>query len=210
MKSNSVLFTKEKSIIKYNGSNDSIDWKVDFDKHISGISRVDDYVFVTKMNIWGTRSNSTSLIDFKSGKKLWDLKEIFHSIHIIKDVLIFKNSTNKFTAIDINSGIEKFSLKSPFRWSTTKTFLLNGKFYLFSSKTIYLLNIDNGKLTESKLPERLNAKELISGFILDEFQININNIPSSDSGHMIMGDTAGADIGVGDAGGGDAGGGGGE
>jgi len=43
------------------------------------------------------------------------------------------------------------------------------------------------------------------GFILDEFQININNIPSSDSGHMIMGDA-----GVGDAGGGDAGGGGGE
>ena len=70
--------------------------------------------------------------------------------------------------------------------------------------------MDNGKLTESKLPERLNAKELVSGFILDEFQININNIPSSDSGHMIMGDTAGADIGVGDAGGGDAGGSGGE
>ena len=66
--------------------------------------------------------------------------------------------------------------------------------------------MDNGKLTESKLPERLNAKELVSGFILDEFQININNIPSSDSCHLIMGDTAGADIGVGDAGGGDAGG----
>ena len=212
MKSNSVLFTKEKSITKYNGSNNSIDWKVDFDKHITGISRVDDYVFVTKMNNWGT-SNSTSLIDFKSGKKLWNLKEIFHSIHIIKDVLIFKNSTNKFTAIDINSGIEKFSLKSPFRWSTTKTFLLNGKFYLFSSKTIYLLNIDNGKLTESKFPDRLNAKDLTVGFVLDEFQININNIPSSDSGHMIMGDAAGADIGggdAGDAGGGDAGGGGGE
>ena len=212
MKSNSVLFTKEKSIIKYNGSNDSIDWKVDFDKHISGISRVDDYVFVTKMNIWGS-SNSTSLIDFKSGKKLWDLKEIFHSIHIIKDVLIFKNSVNKFTAIDINSGLEKFSLKSPFTWSTPKTFLLNGKFYLFSSKTIYLLNIDNGKLTESKFPDRLNAKDLTVGFVLDEFQININNIPSSDSGHMIMGDAAGADIGggdAGDAGGGDAGGGGGE
>ena len=47
MKSNSVLFTKEKSITKYNGSNNSIDWKVDFDKHITGISRVDDYVFVT-------------------------------------------------------------------------------------------------------------------------------------------------------------------
>ena len=190
MKSNSVLFTKEKSIIKYNGSNDSIDWKVDFDKHISGISRVDDYVFVTKKNNWGV-INSTSLIDFKSGKKLWDLKEIFHSIHIIKDVLIFKNSTNKFTAIDINSGIEKFSLKSPFRWSTTKTFLLNGKFYLFSSKTIYLLNIDNGKLTESKLPDRLNAKDLTLGFILDEFQININNLPSSDSGHVFMGEAEG-------------------
>jgi hypothetical protein len=212
MKSNSVLFTKEKSIIKYNGSNDSIDWKVDFDKHISGISRVDDYVFVTKKNNWGV-INSTSLIDFKSGKKLWDLKEIFHSIHIIKDVLIFKNSKNKFSAIDINSGIEKFSLKSPFRWSTPKTFLLNGKFYIFSSKTIYLLNIDNGKLTESKFPDRLNAKDLTVGFVLDEFQININNIPSSDSGHMIMGDSAGADIGGGDAGGGgggDAGGGGGE
>ena len=204
MKSNSVLFTKEKSIIKYNGSNDSIDWKVDFDKHISGISRVDDYVFVTKRNNWGV-SNSTSLIDFKSGKKLWDLKEIFHSIHIIKDVLIFKNSVNKFTAIDINSGLEKFSLKSPFTWSTPKTFLLNGKFYIFSYKTVYLLNIDNGKLTESKFPDRLNAKDLTVGFVLDEFQININNIPSSDSGHMIMGDTAGADIGVGDAGGGGGG-----
>ena len=204
MKSNSVLFTKEKSITKYNGSNNSIDWKVDFDKHITGISRVDDYVFVTTRNNWGT-SISTSLIDFKSGKKTWDLKEIFYSIHIIKNVLIFKNKTNKLTAIDINSGTEKFSLKSPFRWSTTKTFLLNGKFYLFSSKTIYLLNLDNGKLTESKLPDRLNAKDLIVGFILDEFQININNIPSSDSGHMIMGD----DAGFGDAGGGDAGGGGG-
>ena len=203
-----VLFTKEKSIIKYNGSNDSIDWRVDFDKHISGISRVDNYVFVTKKN-WGI-SNSTSLIDFKSGKNLWDIKKIFYSIHIIKNVLIFKNRTNKFTAIDINSGIEKFSLKSPFRWSTTKTFLLNGKFYLFSSKTIYLLNLDNGRLTESKLPDRLNAKDLIVGFILDEFQININNIPSSDSGHMIMSDTGGGDAGVGDAGGGDAGGGGGE
>ena len=203
MKSNSVLFTKEKSITKYNGSNYSIDWKVDFDKNITGISRVDDYVFITTSNNWGT-PNSTSLIDFKSGKKTWDLKEIFYSIHIIKNVLIFKNRTNKFTAIDINSGIEKFSLKSPFRWSTTKTFLLNGKFYLFSSKTIYLLNLDNGKLTESKLPDRLNAKDLIVGFILDEFQININNIPSSDSGHMIMGD----DAGFGDAGGGDAGGGG--
>ena len=65
MKSNSVLFTKEKSIIKYNGSNDSIDWKVDFDKHIYGISRVDDYVFVTTRNNWGT-SNSTSLINFSN------------------------------------------------------------------------------------------------------------------------------------------------
>jgi len=46
------------------------------------------------------------------------------------------------------------------------------------------------------------------GFVLDEFQININNIPSSDSGHMIMGDAAGGDAGGG--GGGDAGGGGGE
>ena len=87
MKSNSVLFTKEKSIIKYNGSNDSIDWKVDFDKHISVISRVDNDVFVTKKN-WGI-SNSTSLIDFKSGKNLWDIKKIFYSIHIIKNVLIF-------------------------------------------------------------------------------------------------------------------------
>ena len=87
---------------------------------------------------------------------------------------------------------------------------MNGKFYLFSSKTIYLLNIDNGKLTESKFPDRLNAKDLTVGFILDEFQININNIPSSDSGHMIMSDTGGGDAGVGDAGGGDAGGGGGE
>jgi len=43
--------------------------------------------------------------------------------------------------------------------------------------------------------------------VLDEFQININNLPSSDSGHMIMGDSGGGDSGGGDSGGGDAGGG---
>lgn len=105
-------------------------------------------------------------------------------------MLIFKNR-GTYTAIDINNGLEKFSLKSPFKWSTPKMFLLNSEFYLFSSKRTYLLNIDNGKLTESKLPDRLNAKDLTLGFILDEFQININNLPSSDSGHVFMGEAEG-------------------
>ena len=51
MKSNSVLFTKEKSIIKYNGPNDSIDWEVDFDNNIIGISRVDDYISISQKTL---------------------------------------------------------------------------------------------------------------------------------------------------------------
>ena len=39
--------------------------------------------------------------------------------------------------------------------------------------------------------------------VLDEFQININNLPSAGGGaHVYMGDAGGADAGGGDAGGG--------
>jgi hypothetical protein len=79
--------------------------------------------------------------------------------------------------------------------------LLNGKFYLYTSKQVFLLNLENGSVSESKLPNKLNLKEI--NLVLDEFQININNLPSAGSdAHVYMGDAGVADGGGGDAGGG--------
>jgi len=110
-----------------------------------------------------------------------------------------------FNGIDIKTGTEKFKVKSPFTWTTPKIILIKNTYFIFSSKKTYHLNINNGKIMETKLPNKINPKEL--GIVLDEFQININSIPSSDAGYMYIGDAgAGGDFGGGDAGGGGDGG----
>ena len=82
-----------------------------------------------------------------------------------------------------------------------KIILIKNTYFIFSSKKTYHLNINNGKIMETKLPNKINPKEL--GIVLDEFQININSIPSSDAGYMYIGDAGvGGDFGGGDAGGG--------
>ena len=69
-----------------------------------------------------------------------------------------------------------------------------------------------GALVESKLPSKLDPKEIT--FIIDEFQMNINTLNSSDTGFFPIYDDGveGGDIGGFDAGGagGEGGGGGGE
>jgi len=85
----------------------------------------------------------------------------------------------------------------------TKAILLNNKYYIYNSKKVYTLNLTNGKLSESRLPNKIDPKEI--GLVLDEFQININNLPSAggDYGAMYVGDVGGGDAGGGDSGGGE-------
>ena len=61
--------------------------------------------------------------------------------------------------------------------------------------------MSNGRMRETDLPIGLNNKYI--SHIVDEFQININSMPSSDSGYVFIGDAGGGgDIAGGDAGGG--------
>ena len=207
MKSNSILFSEKKKLVKYNPSKYSSEWELDFEYNVYGISRIDNFVFVTTYSNWG--KTYTSLVEFDTGKKLWTLKEIFYTVHIIGDKIIYKDKKKYFNGIDINTGKNIFNSKPPYTWSTPKAMLLNGKFFLYNSKKTCQLNLENGDYSETKLPRGLDPSEI--DFVLDEFQININNMPQSggDSGHyFMMGDAGGGDAGGGDAGGGGDGGGG--
>jgi hypothetical protein len=204
MKTSSILISEKKKVFKYNPENDVFEWKLDFKQKVSAISRIEDYVFVTTSSNWGVQS--TNLINFDSGEKLWTKDEVFYSVHIISDVLIYANKNKNYCGINLKTGKNIFSIGSPFKWwSTPKTMLLNGKFYLYTSKQVFLLNLENGSVSESKLPNKLNLKEI--SLVLDEFQININNLPSAGGdAHVYMGDSGVADGGGGDAGGGGGGG----
>ena len=207
MKSKSILFSVKKSIRKYNPYNNVFEWEHEFEYKISGISRIDDLVIVTTYSNWG--KNFTSLLSFETGKKFWEIQNVFYSIHIIENTIIFLDKNKFFNGIDIKSGTEKFRVKSPFTWTIPKIIFIKNTYFIFSSKKTYQLNINNGKIMEIKLPNRINPEEL--GIVLDEFQININSIPSSDAGYMYFGDAGavgdfgGGDASVGDAGGGDGG-----
>jgi len=200
MKSKSILISEKKNIRKYNPSNDIFEWEHEFEYKISGISRIDDLVIVTTYSNWG--KNYTSLLSFETGEKFWEIQTIFYSIHIIENIIIFLDKNKFFNGIDIKTGTEKFKVKSPFTWTTPKIILIKNTYFIFSSKKAYHINMNNGKIMETKLPNKINPKEL--GIVLDEFQININSIPSSDSGYMYIGDAGIA----GNFGGGGAGGGG--
>ena len=132
-------------------------------------------------------------------KNYRQLTRFFYSIHIVKDILIYTSKKKVYNGLNIKTDENIFSTESPFRWSTPKVILLKEIFYIFTTKKAYILNLNNGDLVESKLPNNLNPKEMI--LVLDEFQININNLPSAGGDAFAY---------MGDAGGGDAGGGAGE
>ena len=200
MKTSSILIAEKKKVKKYNPSKDIIEWEFDFQYKVSGLSRIDNIVFVTTYSNWGL--NFTNLLDFDSGTKILEVNEMFYSIHIIDNTLIFSDNKKFFRGIDIKTGKEIFAVKSPFKWSKYKVMMLNKKFYLFSSKKIFELNCKNGKIHESKLPNNFNLKEI--KFVLDEFQININSLSQGygDASFIFAGGTVGGADFVGDTGGG--------
>ena len=199
MKTTSILFSENKKVIKYNSKNDLYEWKLDFDYRVYGISRIDDYVFVTTYSNWGKQF--TSLVDFNTGEILWTRNEVFYSVHFVDDLLLYMNKKKHYVGINLKTGEDIFSAKSPFKFTTAKAILLNGKFYIYSSRKTFLLDLKNGRTTASKLPHKLNPWEM--GIVLDEFQININNLPSAGGDFAYMGDAGGGDAGGGDAGGGE-------
>ena len=200
--SDSILFSEKNKVVKYNSKDNNYEWVIDFSHDISGLSRVNNYVFVTTSSIWGKQYSH--IVDFKKGNVLWEIKDVFYSVHIVDKTLVFSNKKKLFIGVNIDSGKEIFIIKSPFRWSSAKALLLNGEYYIYNSKKVYVLNLINGNLSESKLPNKIDPKGV--GLVLDEFQININNLPSAggDYGAMYGGDAGGGDVASGgDGGGGD-------
>jgi hypothetical protein len=196
-----ILFSEKKKVVKYHSENNNYEWVLDFRHNIGGLSRVDDYVFVTTTSNWGKQYSH--IVDYKKGKVLWEIEDVFYSVHILGKTLVFSNKKKFFKGVNIDSGKEIFSVKSPFRWSSAKAILLNDKYFIYNSKKVYMLDLTNGKISESRLPNKIDPKEI--GLVLDEFQININNLPSAggDYGAVYIGDGGVSDAGSGDSGGGD-------
>lgn len=196
-----ILFSEKKKVVKYHSENNNYEWVLDFRHNIVGLSRVEDYVFVTTTSNWGKQYSH--IVDYKKGKVLWEIEDVFYSVHILGKTLVFSNKKKFFKGVNIDSGKEIFSIKSPFRWSSAKAILLNDKYFIYNSKKVYTLDLTNGKISESRLPNKIDPKEI--GLVLDEFQININNLPSAggDYGAVYIGDGGVSDAGSGDSGGGD-------
>ena len=122
MKSKSILFSEKKNIRKYDPSKDVFEWEHEFKYKISGISRIDDLVIITTSSIWG--KNFTSLLSFETGEKFWEIQDVFYSIHIIDNTIIYVDKKKFFNGIDIRTGVEKFKVSSPFTWTTPKIILV--------------------------------------------------------------------------------------
>ena len=195
-----VIASEKEELFKYNTKDQKKEWSTKFEKSIVGISRIEDFVFVSTTR-WG--KIYTTLVDYHTGEKKWSLKKILYNIHILEDTLLYLDTSKEIVSLSIETGEEHFRVKTGFRWTSPKMTILGGNVYLFSPKKTLLLNQKNGALTETQLPSKLNSKEIT--FIIDEFQMNINTLGSADTGHYLIqdggGDASGSDFG-GDAGGG--------
>ena len=196
-----VIASEKEELFKYNTKDQKKEWRTKFEKSIVGISRIEDFVFVSTTR-WG--KIYTTLVDYHTGEKKWSLKKILYNIHILEDTLLYLDTSKEIVSLSIETGEERFRVKTGFRWTSPKMTLLGGNVYLFSSKKTLLLNQKNGALTETQLTSKLNSKEIT--FIIDEFQMNINTLGSADTGHYLMHDGGGGDASGGDASGGDFGG----
>ena len=53
MKTNSILICEKRKVFKLNTASQKIEWDVSFEHKIAGISRVNEYVFISTVNNWG-------------------------------------------------------------------------------------------------------------------------------------------------------------
>jgi len=204
-----IVTSEKKKLFKYNTRHQKIEWQIPFENKIVGISRIESFVFVLTQS-WG--SLSTSMIDYQTGNIKWKKDKVLYNVHIFNDSIIFIYTTREVVSISLNNGIENFRLKTGFRWSSPKMALINQKIYLFSKKKTVLLDLKTEALVESKLPSKLDPKQIT--FVINKFQMNINTLNSSYTGFFPIydagvegGDSGGIEVG---SAGGDGGGGGGE
>jgi hypothetical protein len=200
MKSNSILIAEKRKVFRLNTASQKIEWNVSFEKKIAGITRVNEFVFISTVNNWG--KYYTSLLEFNTGKLLWTIDKILYFVHVFEENLIYIDKTKEIVSLSLSSGEEKFRVKMDFKWyESPRVALIENKIYLFSTKRAKVLNWITGSLSESKLPANINPKEVT--FLIDEFQIEINTLPSGDAGDAML---YGMAVGEGNDGGGSSGG----
>ena len=200
MKSNSILIAEKRKVFRLNTASQKIEWNVSFEKKIAGITRVNEFVFISTVNNWG--KYYTSLLEFNTGKLLWTIDKILYFVHVFEETLIYIDKTKEIVSLSLSSGEEKFRVKMDFKWyESPRVALIENKIYLFSTKRAKVLNWITGSLSESKLPANINPKEVT--FLIDEFQIEINTLPSGDAGDAML---YGMAVGEGNDGGGSSGG----
>ena len=68
-----VIASEKEELFKYNTKDQKKEWSTKFEKSIVGISRIEDFVFVSTTR-WG--KIYTTLVDYHTGEKKWSLKKI--------------------------------------------------------------------------------------------------------------------------------------
>ena len=200
---NNILLAEKTKLSRFDTFTSKIIWAVDLEKMITGITRIDHLVFVTNISKWGV-GQYTSLLKFDTGEILWTIKKVFTSI-LITDQYVFSLKGSKLEALSLKTGKEHFIISTTFKWTAPKLALIGEKLYLYSKKKVLEVNQKNGQLMEVESPKGLDIQSIT--ILVDEFQMNINTMPTPDSGVHFIGDSGlGGDASGGD--GGDGGGGG--
>ena len=200
---NNILLAEKTKLSRFDTFTSKIIWAVDLEKMITGITRIDHLVFVTNISKWGV-GQYTSLLKFDTGEILWTIKKVFTSI-LITDQYVFSLKGSKLEALSLKTGKEHFIISTTFKWTAPKLALIGEKLYLYSKKKVLEVNQKNGQLMEVESPKGLDIQSIT--ILVDEFQMNINTMPTPDSGVYFIDDSGlGGDASGGD--GGDGGGGG--
>ena len=169
-----IIASEKKKLFKYNTHEQKIEWETVFKNKIVGISRIENFVFVLTAS-WG--SYSTSMINYQTGAIKWKKDIVLYNVHILSDLIIFIDTTREVVSISAETGNENFRVKTGFRWTSPKMVLADQKIYLFSKKKTMLLNLNTGSLVESKLPSKLNPKEIT--FVIELEVPNLSSIRRS-------------------------------
>ena len=201
---NNILFAEKMILSRFDTLTSKIIWTIDLEKTITGITRIDDLIFVTNVSKWGM-NQYTTLLKFDTGEILWTIKKVFTGV-MITDQYVFSLKGSKLEALTLSNGKEHFNISTTFKWTTPKLALIGEKLYIYSKKKILEVNQKSGQLIEVTSPKGLDLQNTTC--LVDEFQMNINTITTPDSGMGFIGDTSGVGVdGGGDGGGGDGGGG---
>ena len=133
---NNVLFAEKMILSRFDTFTYKIIWTIDLEKTITGITRIDDLIFVTNVSKWGM-GQYTTLLKFDTGEILWTIKKVFTSV-MMTDQYIFSLKGSKLEALSLRNGKEHFVTYTPFKWTAPKLALIGEKLYLYSKKKILL------------------------------------------------------------------------